>query len=859
MSSAARNPLAAQRRADEEARAAVASKPAVQRAAVQLKKAAKEELQPTRSSARVQALQEEKAQRRLRSSEPSHSEHNDDDEDEEEEEEEEACDDGKDYVLSLPNVSKSHVKKKRKGRGWHRQKQAGHHAHGPPPPPTPRHEFLATLASFSRIGFDPWRVVQSHHIPAMTYEGYVALAYDSLEPATRAAIRDSQPYEAEQGETYHDDPWPLIYGQTPSPLSLYRRVDRVYGREEYRVCASRRIAAKEVVAFLAGRLTEQSKALKERREDEHQHFFMERSYLHQFFGYEGPHSLMLSTKEYRSLASYIRDPCEKTDGEDANIKVDVTLDTVTGLFFVVLYAAADVARGEELHCLPFLGRFLSRAHRQMFLYARISHWHHRYATMLERALLAHPEVQWDRRVPPSISSQPLTAEMEAKHYGDEDARSLVYQVSVEEGYLQWGVVDALGAAHCQYAKVAFLGEEVGEEVKEAMRRVPDWLPDTVTIKGEKVKVDSAGLERLVQEGHDWDMLEVREDRCIGSPVRYFDVPTRPSFCVMAKRRIEPGTFVFTYAGEISEVVKNNASAYGQSPPHNSRPLCPSYIAPSCLTHPLLWCVPVCVSVYNLLAADIRRAVPQYVDVPDLYLDAASFGNVARFVNDNRYRLSEEGAPGSSANLDCTFLMHHGVVHLGFYVTRPIEPSEELVSQYGDDYWKTVQSRLIDEHKDYYDYASTYIHHMTHTLQQHRLPLPAKPEYCVEQYRLFEHKPEPYPDWLGGSGGGGHGLDEGEEEERYEVSQVLDHHPKHAPSAAYVTHYLVQWTGYDGNTWESVDNLDGCSKVIDNYFELRRLERSKKRNGRVTGPWTARRAAAAAAATAPASQKKRAHR
>ena len=77
-----------------------------------------------------------------------------------------------------------------------------------------------------------------------------------------------------------------------------------------------------------------------------------------------------------------------------------------------------------------------------------------------------------------------------------------------------------------------------EEVKEALAQVPDFLPEVVTIKGEEVRVDHAGLMTLVKEGHDCDMIEVREDRCIGSPVRYFDVPTRPSFCVMAKRRID---------------------------------------------------------------------------------------------------------------------------------------------------------------------------------------------------------------------------------------------------------------------------------------------------------------------------------
>ena len=630
----------------------------------------------------------------------------------------------------------------------------------------------------------------------MTYEGYVALAFDSLEPSSRHAIARALPYVAEHGEEYHSSPWPLIWGQQPSPLLLYRRVDRVYGKEEHRVCASRRIEEKEVVGFLAGRLTEQSKAQKEGREDDHHHFFMERSYLHTFFEYDGEHSLMISTKEHRSIVSYIRDPCEKTDGEDANIKVDVVLDTVTHLFFVVLYAAAPIARGEELYCLPFLGKFLSRAHRQMFLYARISQYYHRYATLLERALLSHPEVEWDRQIPASIEARPLTAEQEATHYGDEEERSRVYQIPLDEGYLQWDVANALMVSKCRYVEIAYLGAAVSDEVRQRMSEISDHLPEQVTIEGQKVRVEPSSLLTIVTCGHDANMIEVREDRCIGSPVRYFDVPSRPSFCVMARKPIVPGTFVFTYAGEVSEQVINYSSTY----------------------------------VYNLCAADIRRAVPGYTQLPNLYLDAMASGSIARFVNDNRYRLTEDGAPGSSANLDCTFLFHGGMLHLAFFVTRPIEAGEELVSQYGDDYWKTINSRLIDDHKEYYEYVSCYCQHMARTLIAHNIPLPTKPDYRVETYRLFEHKPEPYPDVSRlstvGSGGGGAGGEREEDDPRYEVSAVLDHHPSSAMSPAAVTHYLVQWTGYDGNTWEQRDNMDGCEKLIDTYFELRRMERRR---------------------------------
>ena len=828
MSSAARNPVAARHKQElkekkeRQKQQKAQDELAASKRAKLKKAAAAAHIPPQRMSARVVALQQaqserEKARKARRAGKDDEREEDEqDDEDDEGEEDEESdqseVESGRRYNTQHSSTAPPSHKQKGKKK-WGRPPSTSAQSSSQASSRTSQsastavattaqspHSFLESIASLSRVGFEQWRLVPPQSIPHMTYEGYVALAFDSLEPSSRRAMARALPYVAEHEEEYHSTPWPLIWGQTPSPLSLYRRVDRVYGKEEQRVCASRRIEAKEVVGFLAGRLTEQSKAQKEAREDDHHHFFMERSYLRTFFEYAGEHSLMISTKEHKSVVSYIRDPCEKTDGEDANIKVDVVLDPVTHLFFVVLYAAAPIARGEELYCLPFLGKFLSRAHRQMFLYARISHYYHRYATLLERALLSHPEVEWDRQVPAGIEARPLTAEQEALHYGDEEERSRVYQIALDEGYLQWDVQTALLVSKCRYVKLAYLGSAVSDEVRQRMGEIADHLPDTVTVDGQKVRADTASLLTIVTCGHDAAMIEVREDRCIGSPVRYFDVPSRPSFCVMARQPIAPGTFVFTYAGEVSEQVINYSSTY----------------------------------VYNLCAADIRRAVPGYTALPNLYLDAMASGSIARFVNDNRYRLTEDGAPGSSANLDCTFLFHGGMLHLAFYAVRRIEAGEELVSQYGDDYWKTINSRLIDDHKDYYDYTAAYIQHMQNTLRQHDIPLPPKPDYRVETYRLFEHKPEPYPDAgkgvavVGGSGGSGGGSSgEGEEDDpRYEVGAVLDHHPPSAASHTGVTHYLVQWVGYDGNTWESRDNMDGCMKLIDTYFELRRMERQR---------------------------------
>lgn len=35
----------------------------------------------------------------------------------------------------------------------------------------------------------------------------------------------------------------------------------------------------------------------------------------------------------------------------------------------------------------------------------------------------------------------------------------------------------------------------------------------------------------------------------------------------------------------------------------------------------------------------------------------------------------------------------GSIHLGFYTTRDVKVGEELVSQYGEDYWKTVNKQV----------------------------------------------------------------------------------------------------------------------------------------------------------------------
>jgi hypothetical protein len=200
--------------------------------------------------------------------------------------------------------------------------------------------------------------------------------------------------------------------------------------------------------------------------------------------------------------------------------------------------------------------------------------------------------------------------------------------------------------------------------------VGDFIPDYLEIKGmlegeededgepvigvRKYYVDRDEVLQLIETGHRANCLELREELGIHSPVRHFTPPNYRAFCVVATAPIPKGTFVFAYSGEITEEIVNRDSAY----------------------------------VYVMEREQIRRTVRSYHG-PDLALDALKVGNIARFVNDSTYRMGESEEKGKTANLETQFLFVKGTIHLGFYTTRDVAVKEELISQYGEDYWKTI--------------------------------------------------------------------------------------------------------------------------------------------------------------------------
>jgi hypothetical protein len=594
-------------------------------------------------------------------------------------------------------------------------------------------------------GWGLWRQVHPNTIPAMTYEGFEDLATDTLEEETLEDVRNSKPYEPDGHDAYHADPWRIIKGIDQSPLHLFRRVDTKYGRIEYKVKASRNIEPKEVIAFLGGRLMEQVKANKQIREEWNQMFFMDRDWLDKFFEYKGRHSLVISTKDHKCLASYIRPPEHRDDGDGPNVKADVTFDEA-GLFFVVYYAVEKIKKGQEVFCIPFLGQWQSRCHREMFLASRVSHWYHKWAHTLEIAL-QDAGIEFDHTAPPEVKPQILTPEQEEKFLNIPGYdQGVIPEQTLDEDKCSsvWDVAAAMEYAGCTYSATAKL--DVSTETLASIRAVGEYIPSWLNIKislgddGETetrhIRVDVEEVRRVIETGFRPDCMELREDLSIHSPVRHFTPPNFRAFYVAATTYIPVGTFVFCYAGEITEEVRHRNSCY----------------------------------VYAMDLEEIRRYVRAYSG-PSLTLDALKVGNISRFVNDNTYRAGEEESKGSTANLETQFLFYQGSIHLGFYTTRDIEPDEELISSYGEDYWKTVNKQLISGQMHYFNYANVYTRKLEQILVRHNLPLPPLPPYKWEgEAERFEQKVLDYPNPLRA------GQEEedvsGDQQEMYEVERIL---------------------------------------------------------------------------------------
>ena len=128
---------------------------------------------------------------------------------------------------------------------------------------------------------------------------------------------------------------------------------------------------------------------------------------------------------------------------------------------------------------------------------------------------------------------------------------------------------AFALSKCMYVKKVFVGRSVQPDVRRCWELLPDFIPACLSIGDDSLPVEAAAVRALVESGHDEQLVELREVTSLISPVRYFTPPWYPAFCVVAKRSIKKGTFVFTYAGELEQEIRNRDSVYVYDMPADS--------------------------------------------------------------------------------------------------------------------------------------------------------------------------------------------------------------------------------------------------------------------------------------------------
>lgn len=122
---------------------------------------------------------------------------------------------------------------------------------------------------------------------------------------------------------------------------------------------------------------------------------------------------------------------------------------------LLIFSPCSLSCSLALFSMPFLGEWHDRCHREMFLYSRVSHWLHKWASILEKNLLA-AGVEFDTSVPPHMHSIILTADQEEKFLNipGMDQGALPEPLPVEKSMVIVDVQEAMGYCNCEYSAKA---------------------------------------------------------------------------------------------------------------------------------------------------------------------------------------------------------------------------------------------------------------------------------------------------------------------------------------------------------------------------------------------------------------------
>jgi hypothetical protein len=175
----------------------------------------------------------------------------------------------------------------------------------------------------------------------------------------------------------------------------------------------------------------------------------------------------------------------------------------------------------------------------------------------------------------SSSSAGLSLESELRCLGRRHDRYPVTLDAVKRSdvFKRIDLKSALDASGCQHCPRPIFGASVPQEVRDTVAKMQDFIPRTVKVHDEatvappvnpvaagaivtaactrEVRVDYASVKRLLTQSDmfDSDLIDVREVLNILHPVRRYTPPWSRCFAVVAKTKIEAGTFLYAYSGK----------------------------------------------------------------------------------------------------------------------------------------------------------------------------------------------------------------------------------------------------------------------------------------------------------------------
>jgi hypothetical protein len=216
--------------------------------------------------------------------------------------------------------------------------------------------------------------------------------------------------------------------------------------------------------------------------------------------------------------------------------------------------------------------------------------------------------------------------------------------------------------------------------------------------------------------------------------------------------------------------------------------------------------------YNLSHEDCQTAFGHTYKAADMVLDACKYGNIGKFINDNKYR--GDGEDEAQLSNVKVLWVYDKLPHLLFYATEDIEAGEELIQDYGHEFWSITSRQILVDQWRYHNYIIPYNKELTALCEELSIPLPKKPSYLLESYKFFDHKPLSYPlKWK----------DSSTHDVRHRVERILD--KRHTEGGG--VQYLIKWRGFPDalQSWEGTEQLS-CDALLERFEVLQALNQSK---------------------------------